>query len=150
MAKGQSGWDRWRAKKAREAKRSIKKAHFGYIIIAVLFLAAGLAVGYFGAHFITRSDVFEINGNKMTVCKVGDPLAYTDEGIKYISFGKDISGSIEVSTNMTKQSDGTYTADTAEEGEYYIIYKAVGGRCDGLTLHRVFRVMKGTEGGAED
>jgi len=146
MAK--SGWEKWRAKKKREAERKIKKAHFGYIIIAVLFLAAGLATGYFGAQIITKNDVFEINGEKVTSLKVGDTLSYTDEGIKYISFGKDVSGSVEISTNMTKGENGTFTADTAEEGEYYIIYKAVGGRCDGLTLYRVFRVTENAEGGA--
>ncbi len=150
MAKTQSGWDKWRAKKAREAKRKIKKAHFGYIIIAVLFLAAGLMAGYFGAQIITGSDVFEINGEKVTTIKVGNALNYTDEGIKYISFGKDVSDSVEISTNMVRGENGTFTADTSEEGEFYIIYKAVGGRCDGLTLYRVFRVSENAEGGASE
>ncbi len=150
MAKAQSGWEKWRAKKTREAKKKAKKAHFGYIIIAVLFLAAGLAAGYFGAQIITKNDAFEINGEKVTSLKVGDTLSYTDEGIKYISFGKDVSDSVEISTNMTRGENGTFTADTAEEGEFYIIYKAVGGRCDGLTLYRVFRVTESAEGGASE
>ena len=148
MAAKKSGWDKWREKKMREAKKNIKKAHFGYIVIAVLFLAAGLAAGYFGAQFITKNDVFEINGEKVTSVKVGEALSYTDEGIKYVSFGKDASDSVQISTNMVKGENGVYTADTTEEGEYYIIYKAVGGRCDGLTLYRVFRVTETAEGGS--
>ena len=148
MAKAQSGWDKWRTKKAREAKKKAKKAHFGYIIIAVLFLAVGLVSGYFGAQIVAKNDGFEINGEKVTTLKVGDELSYTDEGIKYISFGKDLSDSVEISTNMTKGENGVFTAETDEEGEFYIIYKAVGGRCDGLTLYRVFRVKADAEGGS--
>lgn len=148
MAAKKSGWEKWRDKKARDAKRKIKKAHAGYLVIIVLFLAIGIVGGYFAAQFVTKNDCFEINGTKETVLKVGDTLVYTDEGIKYISFGKDSSTSVEINTNMTRNTDGTYTADTSEAGEFYIIYKAVGGRCDGLTLYRAFRVTERAEGGA--
>ena len=150
MAKGQSGWEKWREKKARQARRTAKKAHKGYVLVAVFFLLIGLAAGYFGAQFVTKNDSFVINGDKVTECKVGDTLVYTDEGIKYVSFGKDLSDSVEISTNMHRQNDGTYTADTSEKGEYFIIYKAVGGRCDGLTLYRVFRVTDGAKGGTAE
>lgn len=150
MAKGQSGWDRWREKKAREAKRSMGKAHKGYILIAVLFLAFGLTLGYFGASFITKNDAFEIKGEKVTVCKVGETVTYADEGIKYISFGKDRSESFTVETDIPKNGDGEYAVDTSKAGEYCITYRAVGGRCDGLTLYRVFRVIESTEGGAAE
>ena len=147
MAEKKSGWDKWREKKLREAKKKVKKAHKGYIVIVVLFLAIGLAVGYFGAQYVTRNDEFKLCGEKITTLTVGDTLSYTDEGIKYVSFGKDFSDSVQISTNMVRGETGTFTADTSETGEYYIIYKAVGGRCDGLTLYRVFKVTEASEGG---
>lgn len=150
MAKKESGWDKWREKQTRaakkKAKKTAKKIHKGYFIIAVLFLAIGITAGYFCAQYVTKDDRFELSGVKETAYAVGDTVKYTDEGIKYVSFGKELSGSVEIETNMTKTGEGYYTADTSEAAEYYIIYKAVGGRCDGLTLYRVFKI---TEGGAE-
>ncbi len=143
MAKKQTGWDKWREKKAKQA---VKKTHKGYIIIAVLFLAVGVFGGYFATKFITKNDCFELNGKKDFSYKVGEIISYKDEGIKYISLGKDKSGSVQIETNMTKGNDGTFTADTSKPGEYYIIYKAVGGRCNGLTLYRAFRITENTEG----
>lgn len=144
MAQKKSGWDEWREKKEKEAKRKIKKTakktHKGYFIVIVVFLALGLAGGYFGTAYLTRSDSFSLNGDKLTTLAVGQPLVYSDEGIRYISYGKDLSSSVTVETNMTKLSDGTYTADTAAESEYYIIYHVNEGRCKDLTLYRVFRV----------
>ena len=63
--------------------------------------------------------------------------------INYISFGKDLSGEYVIETNMTKNSDGSYTADTSEEGTFVITYKITSGRCKGLTLYRAFTVVDG-------
>lgn len=128
-------------KKAKRLKKMTKKINAGYFIIAILFLAIGVAGGFFSAKLITKNDCFEIVGTKETSLVVGDTLSYSDEGIKYVSLGKDLSSAFTVETNMQKDSDGKYFADTSEEGEYYIIYKVSGGRCDGLTLYRKFRVI---------
>ena len=145
MAK--SGWEKWRESKKRSAKRkakkAIKKIHTAYIIIAVLSLVIGLAGGWFGMGYITRNDVFEIKGEKATEYKIGDVINYTDEGIKYVSFGKDLSSEYVIETNMTKNSDGSYTADTSKVGTYTITYKITSGRCKGLTLYRAFTVVDG-------
>ena len=145
MAKKKSGWDEWREKKEKEAQRKIKKtvkiSHKAYFIIVVVCIALGLAGGYFGTAFLTRDDSFALNGQKITELSVGDPLIYADEGVSYVSFGKDLSSSVTVETNMTLQSDGTYTADTAAESEYYIIYRVNEGRCKDMTLYRVFRIQ---------
>lgn len=143
MAK-KSGWDEWREKKEKQAKRkvknTVKKSHKGYFIVVAVFLALGLAGGFFGTSFLTRNDSFSLNGDKTTSISVGETLIYNDEGIRYISFGKDLSSSVTVETNLTKLPDGTYTADTAAESEYYIIYHVNEGRCKDMTLYRVFRV----------
>ena len=145
MAK--SGWEKWRDSKKRKAKRkakqALKRTHIAYIVIVVISLAIGLAGGWFGIGYVTRNDVFEIKGEKVTEYKIGDVIKYTDEGINYISFGKDLSGEYVIETNMTKNSDGSYTADTSEEGTFVITYKITSGRCKGLTLYRAFTVVDG-------
>lgn len=144
MAQKKTGWDAWREKKEKEAQKKInktvKKSHKGYFIVIFLSLAIGLAGGFFGASYITRNDCFELNGQKSVQLSVGETLEYTDEGISYVSFGKDLSDSVTVETNMTLQSNGTYTADTSAESEYYIIYHISAGRCKDMTLYRVFKV----------
>lgn len=145
MAK--SGWEKWRESKKRSAKREAKKAirrtHIGYIVIVVVSLVLGLVGGWFGTSYLTRNDVFEVKGEKVTEYKIGDVIKYTDEGINYVSFGKDLSAEYEIETNMTKSSDGSYTADTSKEGTFTITYKIKSGRCKGLTLYRAFTVMDG-------
>lgn len=145
MAK--SGWEKWRDSKKRKAKRkakqALKRTHIAYIVIVVISLAIGLAGGWFGIGYVTRNDVFEVKGEKVTEYKIGDVIKYTDEGINYISFGKDLSGEYVIETNMTKNSDGSYTADTSEEGTFVITYKITSGRCKGLTLYRAFTVVDG-------
>lgn len=145
MAK--SGWEKWRESKKRNAKRkaknAIKRTHIGYIVIVVVSLVLGLIGGWLGTSYLTRNDVFEVKGEKITEYKIGDVIKYTDEGINYVSFGKDLSAEYEIETNMTKSSDGSYTADTSEEGTFTITYKIKSGRCKGLTLYRAFTVTDG-------
>ena len=62
-----------------------------------------------------------------------------------VSFGKDLSSEYVIETNMTKNSDGSYTADTSEAGTFVITYKITSGRCKGLTLYRAFTVVDGGE-----
>lgn len=147
MAK--SGWEKWRESKRRKAKREAKKAakraHIGYIITAVVALFIGLAGGWFGTSYVTRNDVFEINGEKTTVCSVGDTVKYTDEGINYVSFGTHLSDAYEIETSMTRNSDGSYSFDTSKTGTYVMTYRITSGRCKGQTLYRVFTVTDGSE-----
>lgn len=145
MAK--SGWEKWRESKSRkakrEAKKAVKKAHKGYIITVVIALAIGLLGGWFGMGYVTRYDVFEINGEKTNVYHVGDTIRYVDEGINYISYGEILSDACEIETDMTKNDDGSYTADTSSTGSYVLTYRITSGRCKGMTLYRVFTVTDG-------
>lgn len=132
----------WAAVHEKKLKKAIKKAHKAYLVVAALALVIGIAGGYFAASVICGNDVFELKGQKETTVKIGDEIKYTDEGIKYVSFGKDLSSSFAITTNLTHGSDGTYTGDTSEETEYYIIYTITEGRCEGMTLYRTFNVTK--------
>lgn len=144
MAEKKSGWAAWNEKKKKEAerelKKSIKRAHKGYIAVAAIFLIVGICAGAAFAYMQTASDKLVLNGEAKTVVFVGDPLLYTDEGVTCISFGEDVSDSVEIVTNMTKNADGTYMGDTSVQGEYYIKYTVKGGRFDGLSRVRIFTV----------
>ena len=139
MASSKRGWAAVHEKKL---KKAIKKTHKAYLVIMALALVIGAAGGYFAASFVAGNDCFELNGQKETEIKIGQELKYTDEGIKYVSFGKDLSDAYTVTTNLTAVGDGTYTGDTSEENEYYIIYTITEGRCEGMTLYRTFNVTK--------
>jgi len=132
----------WAAVHEKKLKKAIKKAHTGYIVVVALALIIGLAGGYFAASAICAGDTFELKGQKETSVKVGDTLSYTDEGLNYVSYGKDLGSSYAVKTNLTQNSDGSYTGDTSVAGEYYIIYTVTEGRCKDMTLYRVFKVTE--------
>ncbi len=147
MAK--SGWDKWKEKKAREAKRelkkSLKKTNRAYIIIAVIALVIGFAGSYFGFDYICKNDAFELVGEKEFVFTVGADETYNDEGIKYISLGRDCSKSVKAECDVMSE-DGSISVKALPAGEYPIIYTAVGGRCDGQTLYRVIKIVEAEEG----
>lgn len=129
------------SKNGRKAKKALKKFHPAYIVIGVVALIIGLAVGYFGASFIAGDDTLEVKGSKITYVKAGETVTYKDEGIKYISNGKDLSGKYKVtSTNMGVDADGNYFGIPTEDQELYIIYTITDGRAAEQTVYRVFRV----------
>ena len=134
------------SKGSRKAKKALKKMHPAYLVIAVLALVAGLALGYFGASFVNGGDVLEVKGNKITEVEASEQVVYKDEGIKYVSGGKDMSDKYEIlSTNMEMSADGTFTGTATED--LYIVYKVTEGRAVDQTVYRVFRV-KNTGGEA--
>ena len=132
----------WAAVHEKKLKKAIKKTHKAYLVIMALAFVIGAAGGYFAASTLCAGDTFELNGQKETTVKTGDEIKYTDEGIKYVSYGKDLSVAYTVTTNLTAVGDGSYTGDTSEETEYYIIYTVTEGRCKDMTLYRVFKVTE--------
>ncbi len=146
MAK--TGWDKWREKKARQNKRALKKAirktNTAYIIIMIAALALGFFTAYLGLDTICKNDSFELNGEQIITFTVGQPISYTDEGISYVSLGRDLSSKIKTECTLQVEN-GAFSAESLAIGNYPIIYTAVGGRCDGQTLYRIIRIVE-TEG----
>ena len=62
----------------RKAKKALKKMHPAYIVIGVIALVIGLAVGYFGGSFMMGNDVLEVKGEKITVVNAGETVTYKD------------------------------------------------------------------------
>ena len=144
MAQKKSGWDAWNKKKM---KKALKQMHTGYLIVIVISLLIGALGGAFYAHTLTAKDEFTLQGEEETTVTVGEKLEYTDEGIKCISMGKDLSDKVEIKTNMTRSEDGkTFTATTFAAGEYYISYTVTEGRYAGLSRVRIFKVTDPKQG----
>ncbi len=123
----------------RKNKKALKRIHPAYLVIIIVALIVGVAAGYFAGSFLYGKDTLELNGQKITSVEQNKSVSYTDEGIKYISGGKDMSDKFEIETNMTLV-DGKYTGTPDADNELYIIYKITEGRAAGQTVYRVFRV----------
>ncbi len=124
--------------KRKNAKKAVKKIHKAYIVVIAVSLVIGLAAGYFVGEYRYGSDMLVLNGDKIKEYAEGYNVSYSDEGIKYISDGVDLSDKVEIETNMAV-IDGKYTGTVNEENEMYIIYTITEGRAEGETLYRVFR-----------
>ena len=105
-----------------KAKSKAKRVHPLTWVIAVLALLIGVGAGIGAYTFISRDDCFKLKGDADYVFPVGADITYVDEGVKIISFGKDVSSEVEVKTNLKKIGDGKYAVDASEPAEYYMIY----------------------------
>lgn len=119
-------------KSKRSNTRKIKKLGIGAILIILMVTIIGGAVGCGLCWFVCRDDCFTIIGQEeltipLTTIKYENEVPvevdskYYDEGVKVISFGRDISDQVYIETDLKKNDDGSYYAD--EIGTYYIIYK---------------------------
>ena len=70
---------------------------------------------------VTEGDRFELLGEKEIHVGIGEEFFYTDEGVKLVSLGRDLSDSVKVETNL-KKTDKGYTVDSSRGGVYYIKY----------------------------
>ena len=112
------------------------------MILPALALVAGLLVGAALVPVLAgdNSGIF-LNGEKRVVLSVGESYTYVDEGVRFTYFGIDCTGYVEISTNLTKNADGSYTVDTSEEGVYYIAYTSTHPLFEsGVRLVRTFVV----------
>lgn len=92
------------------------------IVLLVAFFAFGLITGFLAMGQVCKNDTIEVLGQKAITYQVGTgSTTYTEEGIKAIAFGEDISASVEIDSNLPNQN-GIYEIDLTEEGEYYIKY----------------------------
>ena len=131
----------------RKAKRKIKskakRISAASYVIWVLALILGLALGAFACHYLCRNDGFELKGKSEYTLEVGgdgSSMIYTDKGANVISFGKDISKKVKVSTSLEELGDGEYKIDTSKEGVYYIIYTVDDVRFGDIKRVRTIRV----------
>ena len=122
--------------------RAMKKS--GFSIFQILLLAI-LFIGFFVGGFalckvLTRNDYFDLLGDKEIVINVGMDYTYSEDGFKAISFSKDVSDQVVVSTNLMRDAEGNYIIPTDKTGEYVIKYTINSSRLKNIVRYRVFRV----------
>lgn len=131
-------------KTKRKAKKTAKKISAVSYVIWAIALIAGIALGAVSCMFICRNDGFRLNGKSEYTLTVGqENNVYKDKGAQVISFGRDVSENIKVSTDLLETDDGEYKIDTSKEGVYYIIYTIDDARFGEIKRVRTFRVVSG-------
>lgn len=112
----------------RKANRSIKKLGIKAILIILLVTIIGAAIGAGVCWYLSLDDEFVIIGKDEITLTLksenemwGINNCYHDEGVKVVSFGRDVSDKVHIETDLKQNLDGSYYAD--EIGTYYIIYK---------------------------
>ena len=116
-------------KNNKQVNKKIKKLGFKAIIILLLVTLIGGGIGLGTCWFLSRNDCFQLIGmEEITLTlkdenslEFGDGNLYYDEGVKIVSFGRDISKDVYIETDLKQHTDGGYYAD--EVGTYYMIYK---------------------------
>lgn len=112
------------------SKSSIKAAKTAYrrsgmtvgqFFACVVLLLVGVISGIGTMKLVTEGDRFELLGEKEIHVGIGEEFFYTDEGVKLVSLGRDLSDSVKVETNL-KKTDKGYTVDSSRGGVYYIKY----------------------------
>lgn len=114
----------------RHVKRAVKNTHGLTLFFVVLFLVLGAVGGYFGYTYLTKTDTFELVGEKEITISVGE--TFTDEGFKAVAFGKDVSNKVEI--------DGQ--VDTSTEGTYVLTYTVNNLKYKGVKRCRVVNVVE--------
>lgn len=129
--------------------KQIKKLPLKSKICIVLLFIIGVLIGLGSCYLICRNDQFEIIGQKNITLSIGE--TYTDEGVKVIGFGKDMSSSvtIEVYKNGAKISNNSTNLDTSEECIYQIMYKLNNFRFRDVQIIRTINVIPVDSLGAE-
>ena len=124
----------------RDIERQLKRVNPFVLVLWVVLFAGAVFGGYFTHKTITKNDCFKLLGKKEISIQIGSSFTYTDEGVKILSFGRDLKDKVEIETNLTKNDDGTYTLDTSEAGEYYMIYTVDDIKYGKIQRVRVFIV----------
>ena len=126
----------------RKAKAKVKKIHPLSFVVWILVLAAGIGAGYGGAALLCMNDRFVLNGKSEITVPVeeGKIYEYTDRGATVISFGRDRSREVRVSTDMEEIDPGIYAFDASKEGVYYMVYTVEDERFGDVRRIRTIRV----------
>ena len=128
----------------RKAKKKIKRIHPLSFVVWIVALALGVALGAGACAFLCRNDGFELVGKSEIIIPLeeGKTYEYTDKGAKAVSFGRNISRSVRVETDLKEIDDGVYEIDASCEGSYYIVYTV-----DDARFGEIKRVRTITVGG---
>ena len=98
--------------------KATKKIGAKTLFIALFCFVIALAIGAGACYFLGKDDKFDLLGDEFVSLATGEK--YTDEGVDIREFGLDFSKNAVISTDLEKDEDGNYYADSV--GDYYIAY----------------------------
>ena len=133
----------------RQVRRTAKRNPLA-VIVLILALAIGLAVGYLACSALTKNDGFSLKGEKNVVYNVGEgggSVTLKEDGWTLTALGKDASGKVSVETDLQKTAGG-YVVPTDEPGIYRIVYRPTHFLFSKYSLVRTVTV-NAAEGGDE-
>ncbi|MBE6123925.1 MAG: DUF5011 domain-containing protein [Erysipelotrichaceae bacterium] len=87
--------------------------------VFIIFFIVGALFGIGASYLVTRNDCFVLNGSKEIILEIND--TYIEQGVKVVSFGKDISKNTKI-TIYDINDDKVDSIDTSSENEYTVIY----------------------------
>lgn len=150
MAKKASGWAAYNQKQAaaRRAAQAAKHLSFGALAAALLCLLVGLLLGAVGAWYLTKDDGFTLQGTSEVTLSPSDAATYVyrEEGFTVTAFGRDVSDTVRITTNLHRNSDGTYSLPASPEGAYYIAYTVESAALGRVERVRVFSIIDESAG----
>lgn len=103
------------------AKRK-EKIRLETVLPALLFVIGLLVGAALVPALAGENSGIALVGEKKVTVAADEDFSYVDEGVQFFYFGIDLSEHVEITTNMTKNADGSYTVDTSAAGVYYIAY----------------------------
>ncbi len=133
----------------RQVRRTAKR-NPAAVIILIVALAIGVAVGYFACTALTKNDGFSLKGEKAVIFTVGDgdgSVTLQEDGWTLTALGRDAAESVSVETDLQK-TDGGYVVPTDEPGIYRIVYRPTHFLFSKYSLVRTVTV-NAAEGGDE-
>ena len=150
MSKRPSGWAAYNQKQAaaRRAAKAVGRLSRGALTAALLCLLIGLLLGAVGAWYLTKNDGFALQGAS-SITLTADEAAtylYREEGFTATAFGQDVSSTVSVTTNLCRNSDGTYSLPASPEGSYYIAYTVENAALGRVERVRIFTIIDESEG----
>ena len=104
----------------------------------VIFLLIGVLCGVGAAYFVTKDDCFVMNGSKVIELELN--ATYSEQGVKVIEFGKDVSSKVEI-VIYDENDDVVEEIDTSSDTEYSVVYTIDSLKWEKYTLIR--RVVVG-------
>lgn len=123
--------------------KTAKKISPVTIVLLVAFFAFGLLTGFLAMGQVCKNDTIELIGDSAYIYQIGTgSTTYTEEGIKAVAFGEDISASVDIDSNLPNQN-GVYEIDLTEEGEYYIKYTVNHLKFGTVIKYRTITVQAG-------
>ena len=130
------------------AVKVTKKMGVKSIAIAFICLILAFAVGAGICFYMGKNDRFDILGEEHVYLSLQSGDKYVDEGVDIREFGINISDKALIETDLEKDENGNYYAETA--GDYYISYTVKSlkfGLVYPIRKIRLVSVIGSSEGG---